>query len=491
MSQKSRDEFDRLQDQDPAAGVELDAQALLANVRSRLPVGSSDEAAESGTESEAVLAYGGSLAVVPPRRRSLAWAQIAASAAAAALLSGGVVYAATEHTATQSADSSLAATDEQAARAHQPELTDQGQTSADTAGPPAADLSGRQEIGPALGVPSADTAQGRQPEPMQDMSGSRDASSAQASSKLMAFNGREVYSAKGLSDTPSIAHAYGYDESSAVTSKTFDKLRKAFNVKAKAEKQWGSLVASDGVTSSLSLTGYGTGAFWYSSYAEQKASKAPKKPVAIASAKEIMEGLGIDPALYNFTFDTYSYDQWIEAEPASGANESGKSVTSTVGSVTASLSSLNIPDEMGWDSSSWRFEFNKGELTSVSGSLAKQVDLGEYPVVSATQAVDRLNDKRFGGSTMAWPAMAREGDARVVGNTEPGEADGPTAMPQLAAGQSFDWAVTEQVIVDADLNWAGFTMENGAYVSLPVWSLTAQSGAKYQVLAVADESLKF
>ena len=44
----------------------------------------------------------------------------------------------------------------------------------------------------------------------------------------------------------------------------------------------------------------------------------------------------------------------------------------------------------------WSLELSATGISSVSGGLAPLVSLGDYPVVSATEAFDRLSDPRFG-----------------------------------------------------------------------------------------------
>ena len=59
-------------------------------------------------------------------------------------------------------------------------------------------------------------------------------------------------------------------------------------------------------------------------------------------------------------------------------------------------------------------------IAAVWGSVATPYELGEYPLISPHQAVQRLSDPRFAGTG---PALASPG------------AEGPAAVPACAAGQ--------------------------------------------------------
>ncbi|MFV0253454.1 MAG: hypothetical protein ACK5H2_08965 [Beutenbergiaceae bacterium] len=124
----------------------------------------------------------------------------------------------------------------------------------------------------------------------------------------------------------------------------------------------------------------------------------------------------------------------------------------------------------------WTFGVAADGVYSATGPLAPSVSLGDYPIVSAADAVSRLMDSRFASASAP---MGTSATAAV-----------PQELP--TAGDRLSWPVTEVEITDAELGLAGYHLADGSVALLPTWRLLeGATGSEWLVLAVAEESLEF
>jgi len=147
----------------------------------------------------------------------------------------------------------------------------------------------------------------------------------------------------------------------------------------------------------------------------------------------------------------------------------------------------------------WWASFTGAGLQSLSGSLATLVELGDYPVVGAAEAVTRITDPRFGtiGGFSILPAArggaVLEGDVAVEAEAlpevlpvEPSPTE-PPAPP--AAGSPVRWPVEDVAITGAELGLAQWNTTDGANLLVPAWELAAEDGRTWTVLALAEDAL--
>jgi hypothetical protein len=146
----------------------------------------------------------------------------------------------------------------------------------------------------------------------------------------------------------------------------------------------------------------------------------------------------------------------------------------------------------------WSFSIVATGLQSLYGSLAPTVALGDYDVVSPTDAVARLTDPRFGPSYGGMMPMAARGDDLAQGDDAqssaeiaPGPSDEPTVPATPDAGSPLAWPVQHVTIVSARLGLASTTLPTGAAVLVPTYELSDADGAVWTVIAVADDDLDF
>lgn len=143
----------------------------------------------------------------------------------------------------------------------------------------------------------------------------------------------------------------------------------------------------------------------------------------------------------------------------------------------------------------WWASFTGAGLQSLSGSLATLVELGDYPVVGAEEAVSRITDPRF-GTLNAYSILAAE-NVRDTAVAESGVAEGtaiapvPSTDPPVppAAGAAVPWPVEDVAITSAELGVAQYTTPDGAALLVPAWVLSADDGRSWTVLALAADVL--
>ncbi|WP_341359607.1 hypothetical protein V5H98_18125 [Georgenia sp. M64] len=145
---------------------------------------------------------------------------------------------------------------------------------------------------------------------------------------------------------------------------------------------------------------------------------------------------------------------------------------------------------------SWYIMLTGAGVQSFSGPVAPLVELGDYPVIGAASAVERLTDPRFSDlGTLSImrepdPAAAEGGaDDTVTSDIAPDDAF-PTEPPApVTAGQPVPWPVEEVAITGATLGVAQYTTPSGAAMLLPAYALTSDDGRTWSVLAVAEDAL--
>lgn len=195
---------------------------------------------------------------------------------------------------------------------------------------------------------------------------------------------------------------------------------------------------------------------------ERDLGPAPQGDAAEAQLRDVLAALGEDPAAYELVAEDGGDERWsyVTAHQVVDGQRTGLA---------------------------WGASFTGAGLQSLNGSLADLVDLGEYTVVSAQEAVERLGDPRFGsgGGPVAW----REG-APAVDDGVSVSPEGPGELPRPpSAGSVVPWPVTEVTITEARLGVAMHTVPGGAALLLPTYELTGSDGSIWSVLALAEQHL--
>lgn len=306
--------------------------------------------------------------------------------------------------------------------------------------------------------------------------------------------GRTVFSSSGLSDAATTGRAWALD-AGAVSAEAATAAAAALGVSGDARLEYGSWVVgpNDGSGPTVTLGADGTGSlsywdptmdlWWCPTTADTPATDdgagidpvapepceqrdlgaAPTGDAAMDVLRERMSALGIDPAGFELvTEDTgdpaYSY---VVAHQVVDGQRTGLT---------------------------WNASLTGAGVSALYGFTAGLVDLGEYDVISPAEAVERLNDPRFGAGYVG-PMRAAEGSATVVA-PEMEEPDGVPPAP-VTPGSAFAWPVQFVTIVEARLGVALVTGADGAAALAPSYELTSADGSVWSVVAVAEDHLEF
>ncbi|WP_336708705.1 hypothetical protein [Oerskovia sp. USHLN155] len=322
-------------------------------------------------------------------------------------------------------------------------------------------------------------------------------------SSMPGFGGRTVFTSAGLGTEGTSAPAWAFDAAGTFSAETAEKVASALGVAGEPRQEYGAWtvgpndgqgptvsVQPDGTTSVsfndpskdpwacavVATPGSGTATTEemeidpQAGCGESDLGPAPAPVAAISTSKDVLGSLGLDPAAFEYT--TESYD---------GA---GKVLAVSAAQVVEGQRTGIV----------WSMTYSGAGLSSLYGSLAPTVSMGDYAVVSPTAAVERLGDPRFGSPGMI--AYARGGDASVLldgatTDVAPVEPEVPGVPPTADAGAAFSWPVEEVTITSARLGWAVHYQADGGAVLVPSYELSDAEGSTWSVIAVADDELDF
>ena len=304
-------------------------------------------------------------------------------------------------------------------------------------------------------------------------------SMAASDAAFMPHFGRLVFSQSGLSSSGTSATAYGYDAAAAHSEDALRSLAEALGVTGEVREEYGGLMIGsyDSGEPVVSLYADGTASFYFSDPTkdlwfcepsgveceERDLGDAPQGDDAVEQALDVLVALVLDAA----DFELEASD---EADYGSADYSNVNAFRVVDGQRTGDM---------------WGISFTGGGAQSVWGPTAGLVDLGQYDVISPAQAVERLNDPRFGASGSVYPP-GWVGPARTLdGGAE------PSAPRTLGSGDAFDWPVDSVTITSERLGLAQHHLGDGAVALVPSYELSADDGRTWSVIAVADELLDF
>lgn len=130
-------------------------------------------------------------------------------------------------------------------------------------------------------------------------------------------------------------------------------------------------------------------------------------------------------------------------------------------------------------------------VTSAHGSLGEMTSLGDYPVISAVEAVERYGQREFGmeyGVTLA-EDTAPGGTEATTMPVEPGlEVEMPEPVP-VKPGMKIPMLLKDKVVTGAELTTGSMWAQTSGPLEVPTWKLTTDDGMHYAVLALDDEAI--
>ncbi|TGJ94501.1 hypothetical protein DLJ96_19345, partial [Actinotalea fermentans ATCC 43279 = JCM 9966 = DSM 3133] len=322
-------------------------------------------------------------------------------------------------------------------------------------------------------------------------------------SSMPGFWGRTVFTSAGLGTEGTSAPAWAYDAAGTFSAETAAKVAAALGVAGEPRQEYGSWTVgpNDGQGPTVSLQPDGTTSVSFNdpgkdpwactvvatpgsdtATTEEMAidpqagcgqpdlGPAPSPDAAIATSKDVLGSLGLEPAGYEYATESYDDAAAILAVSASQVVDGQR--TGVV----------------------WSLTYSGAGLSSLYGSLAPAVPIGDYDVVSPTAAVERLGDPRFGSPGVI--AYARDGHAMTMlegatTDVAPVEPEVPTVPPTVGEGAAVSWPVDEVTITSARLGWAVHHQADGGAVLVPSYELSDAEGSTWSVIAVADDELDF
>ncbi|KRD47170.1 hypothetical protein ASE27_01875 [Oerskovia sp. Root918] len=333
------------------------------------------------------------------------------------------------------------------------------------------------------------------------------ASSTAADSKMSGlgfggFGGRTVFTASGLGTDGDSAPAWALDAAGVFSAESAARVAAALGVTGEPRQEYGAWVvgADDGAGPWVTLQPDGQASVSFNDptkdpwncvlvdpavgsdspsteemqvdpqagCGQADLGKAPAADAAIGAARDVLTSLGVDPAGYELTTDSF--------------DEEGRAVSVTAAQVV----------EGQRTGLAWNLTYSGAGLSSLYGSLAPTVSIGDYTVVSPTAAVERLGDPRFAGSGMI--AYARGGQVGVMmedSAVAPVEPTEPTVPPTAGEGAAISWPVSDVTITEARLGWAVHYQGDGGAVLVPSYELSDAEGNAWSVVAVTDDELDF
>src|SRR5665648_511165 len=312
--------------------------------------------------------------------------------------------------------------------------------------------------------------------------------------------GRTVFTASGLSDAGTVAHAWALDAAQSFNEQTIAAAAAALGVAGTPvlADGWWTVGPNDGTAATVQLYADGTGSLSYWDPAkdtwacatvtgeglsksetdpsvgiapepdpctQRDLGPAPQGDAATNQLRDILTALGVDPADFELVTEEYG-DPLMTYVTAYGVLDGQRTGLT------------------------WSATLTGAGVQSLYGSTAPLVDLGEFQVISPVEAVQRLSDPRFGsGSGWYGPLMADAGIA--VDDTAAAPMEPPTVPPTATAGSAISWPVDQATIVQARLGVAIQTQVNGSALLVPTYELTSDDGGIWTVIAVADSHLDF
>lgn len=130
-------------------------------------------------------------------------------------------------------------------------------------------------------------------------------------------------------------------------------------------------------------------------------------------------------------------------------------------------------------------------IASAGGQIGEYAPLGDYPVVSAVEAVERSKDTRFSpGSVMLQVPAAEEGNEEFwPGVQEETGLESTTELPD--AGEPIPFPTQSATVVEATLTSGTYTTMDGSQYLVPAYVLVDERGQHHTMIALADEALDF
>ncbi|WP_131105603.1 hypothetical protein [Ornithinimicrobium sufpigmenti] len=127
-------------------------------------------------------------------------------------------------------------------------------------------------------------------------------------------------------------------------------------------------------------------------------------------------------------------------------------------------------------------------VTSAYGNVGEFTSLGDYPVITAAEAVERFGTREWGMDH--YVSISEDYAPYLEGETSMPVYDVPEPVT-LAPGDRIPVLMKDKTVTGAELVQGSLHTHTGGTIEVPVWKLLTADGMHYSVLALAEEALDY
>lgn len=225
----------------------------------------------------------------------------------------------------------------------------------------------------------------------------------------------------------------------------------------------------------------------------------PAEDQAISAAQEFLDQAGVDYTGLDFVVESSFGWFGTGPEPGDEASATAEPDSLNLDDHYAMLADQLLADEELTDVSvvisdpnfpvgdyrTWHVSVTSAGVSYASVQLGDLVELGDYEVISAREAVERANDVRFQQLGVYIPDLEYDD----LAYTE--EWEEPAPLPAVEPGAPIPFPVGEATVTGADLHTGVLTLWDGTEFLVPAWNLTDADGNSWQVVGLAEDALDF
>lgn len=212
---------------------------------------------------------------------------------------------------------------------------------------------------------------------------------------------------------------------------------------------------------------------------------APDDSAAVATVQEFLADAGIDHSGYTFTVDPmFGYPEAYSDDSASATAGPGEDIMPAPvdeATVSVTVHDTSTPVE-GYRA--WHFSVTSAGVANGYLQLGEFVELGEYPVISPAEAVERASDSTFQQLGAYIPDLSYE-------STYLEEWVEPEPLPPIEPGEPIPYPVSESTVTQVELHTGVLSLYDGTEYLVPVYDLADGKGNRWQVLGLAEDALNF
>lgn len=213
----------------------------------------------------------------------------------------------------------------------------------------------------------------------------------------------------------------------------------------------------------------------------------PDDATALATAEEFLAQLEVDYSGYTLQVQTYDPEIYGTQEGDGAYATSAPGESHPLGPENTSteviVSTTDGPLEGYHD---WHLSVTSEGVSYASIQFGDYVELGDYPVISPAEAVERVNDVRFQQLGAYIPTLDYYDES---GYYE--EWVEPEPLPPIAPGELIPYPLTESAVTTAELHTGIVSLWDGTEFIVPVYDLSDGQGNHWQVMGLAEEALDF